>query len=120
MREQLLVAKSEIRNSKSETNPKGESRKEKTEAVSNLVAILKTGHSNAVTEVTWQLGARAPETNAPSADIVRLDIDGDKKADIVWRHATSGEVWVWMMDGAARLSETWVATVPDTEYRIIK
>jgi len=72
VREQLLVAKSEIRNPKSETNPKIERRKEQTNAVSNLVAILKAGHSNAVTETTWQLGPRTPDTNAPAADELEI------------------------------------------------
>jgi hypothetical protein len=48
------------------------------------------------------------------------DYNGDGKADILWHHATRGEVWVWLMDGTTRLSQTWVATVPDTEYRIIR
>ena len=29
-----------------------------------------------------------------------------------------GDVWIWPMDGATRLSETYVGTVPDTNYRI--
>jgi hypothetical protein len=33
-----------------------------------LVALLKTGHSNAVTETTWQLAARTAQTNGPAAD----------------------------------------------------
>ena len=32
----------------------------------------------------------------------------------------NGEVWVWLMNGPVRLSETWVATVPDTGYRIVR
>ena len=44
--------------------------------------------------------------------------DGDGKADILWHHATRGEVWIWPMDGAARTAETWVGTVTDTDYRI--
>jgi hypothetical protein len=47
------------------------------------------------------------------------DYDGDAKADILWLHLTRGEVWVWLMDGTAKRSETWVATVPDTGYRIV-
>jgi alpha-tubulin suppressor-like RCC1 family protein len=47
------------------------------------------------------------------------DLDADTKADIVWHHATTGEVWVWLMDGTTRVSETWVATVPDVGYQIV-
>jgi hypothetical protein len=40
--------------------------------VSELVDILKTNQSNAVTETTWQLGSRTPDTNAPVADEIEL------------------------------------------------
>ena len=46
------------------------------------------------------------------------DFTGDKKSDILWHHATRGEVWIWPMNGATRISETPVTTVPDTGYRI--
>ena len=48
------------------------------------------------------------------------DYNGDGKADILWHHATRGEVWVWLMDGTTTISETYVATVPDTAYQIVK
>ena len=47
------------------------------------------------------------------------DFSGDGKADLLWRHATRGEVWVWLMDGAVRLSENYVATVPEVQYQIV-
>ena len=47
------------------------------------------------------------------------DFTGDGKADLLWHHDTFGEVWVWTMNGATRLSETYVATVSDTGYRIV-
>jgi hypothetical protein len=37
-----------------------------------LVAVLKAGHSNEVSETTWQLIARPAETNAPSADEIEI------------------------------------------------
>jgi hypothetical protein len=46
------------------------------------------------------------------------DHTGDGKADILWHHATRGEVWIWTMDGNARLAETWIGAVPDTGYEI--
>ena len=36
------------------------------------------------------------------------DFTGDGKADLLWRHATRGEVWIWTMNGATRAAETWV------------
>jgi hypothetical protein len=47
------------------------------------------------------------------------DLDANGKADIVWHHATLGEVWIWTMNGPTRTAETWVATVPDTDYRLV-
>jgi hypothetical protein len=46
------------------------------------------------------------------------DFTGDLKSDILWRHATRGEVWLWPMDGAARTAETLVRTVSDTDFEI--
>ena len=46
------------------------------------------------------------------------DFTGDLKSDVLWRHATNGEVWVWVMDGAARTAETYVRTVSDTNWEI--
>jgi len=40
--------------------------------VNALVALLKASHSNEVSETTWQLGARPPETNAPAADKLEI------------------------------------------------
>jgi hypothetical protein len=48
------------------------------------------------------------------------DCDGDGKADLLWHHATAGEVWVWLMDGATKLSEMWVATVSDAGCQVVK
>ena len=48
----------------------------------------------------------------------RGDFTGDFKADILWRHATQGEVWLWPMDGATRASESYVRTVADTDWEI--
>ena len=46
------------------------------------------------------------------------DLDGDLKSDILWRHASGGDVWLWPMDGNARVSETFVRTVSDTDWEI--
>ena len=47
-----------------------------------------------------------------------FDFTGDGKSDILWRHATRGEVWEWPMDGAAPTAETHVRTVADTDWEI--
>ena len=48
----------------------------------------------------------------------RGDFTGDLKSDILWRHATGGDLWLWPMDGAAKVSETYVRTVADTNWEI--
>ena len=54
----------------------------------------------------------------PKARSVDSDFTGDEKSDILWRHATQGDVWLWPMDGNARVSETFVRTVSDTDWEI--
>ena len=49
---------------------------------------------------------------------VLSDFTGDRQSDVLWRHATLGEVWLWPMDGTQRVSETFVRTVPDTNWDI--
>ena len=49
---------------------------------------------------------------------VPVDFDGDGLSDVLWRHATRGDVWLWPMDGAARTAETYVRTVADTNWEI--
>ena len=46
------------------------------------------------------------------------DFTGDRKSDILWHHATRGEVWLWPMDGAARTAETYVRTVAEPGWEI--
>jgi trimeric autotransporter adhesin len=55
---------------------------------------------------------------AAGTNAVPFDFDGDRRSDIVWHHATLGEVWLWRMGGAERLSESFVRTVPDTSFEI--
>jgi hypothetical protein len=74
VREQLMdAAKSEGRNPKAEGGPKSEARSPKSEVVvSNMVAMLKASTGGQLTEITWQLGARPAETNAPAADELEI------------------------------------------------
>jgi hypothetical protein len=49
---------------------------------------------------------------------VLADFTGNRRSDILWHNATQGEVWLWPMDGASRVSETYVGGVADTSWRI--
>jgi alpha-tubulin suppressor-like RCC1 family protein len=46
------------------------------------------------------------------------DFTDDLKTDVLWRHASLGEVWLWPMDGAAHTAETFVRTVADINWEI--
>jgi hypothetical protein len=35
-------------------------------------------------------------------------------------HSVVGDVWIWLMDGAVKLSQTLVGQVPDVGYQIVK
>jgi len=46
------------------------------------------------------------------------DYSDDQRSDILWHHSTSGELWLWPMNGAEKLPETRLATVEDTRWKI--
>jgi len=53
-----------------------------------------------------------------SVHTTRGDATGDGRADIVWRHASRGEVWLWPMNGSAPSGPRCVGAVADTRWRI--
>ncbi len=46
------------------------------------------------------------------------DFTSDLKSDVLWRHSTRGEVWLWPMDGAAKTAESYVRTVGELDWQI--
>ena len=46
------------------------------------------------------------------------DVNRDGRSDVVWRHATGGDLWVWPMSSGAPLSQTYLGTVADTGWQI--
>jgi hypothetical protein len=55
---------------------------------------------------------------AAPAPSLPFDFTGDRKADVLWRHTSTGQVWLWPMNGAAPLSQSFVRTVSDTNWEI--
>ena len=51
-------------------------------------------------------------------DLAPRDYNGDGKSDILWRHALSGEVSYWQMDGDALTLEASVATISNLDWQI--
>jgi len=53
------------------------------------------------TGVSVTAGATTSGINFGLAGMGAGDFNGDLKGDVLWRHATRGEVWLWPMDGTA-------------------
>jgi hypothetical protein len=48
------------------------------------------------------------------------DFDGDGKSDIVWRNSSSGQNYIWPMNGTAiKPTEGYIRTVADLAWRIV-
>jgi hypothetical protein len=48
------------------------------------------------------------------------DLDGDGKADLLWQHQTTGELYAWLMDGVAMRGGSYLTprSVPATPWQI--
>ena len=46
------------------------------------------------------------------------DLNGDGQADLVWRHSSTGQVFVWLMNGATIQSSGSPSTVSDLGWQI--
>jgi len=46
------------------------------------------------------------------------DFTPDLRSDILWRHASAGDIWLWPMNGPLKLADTYVRTVPDPNWQI--
>ncbi len=47
------------------------------------------------------------------------DLNADNKADIIWKYAPSGQVFLWLMNGPAAFSFTSPGAVTDLNWRIV-
>jgi hypothetical protein len=47
------------------------------------------------------------------------DFNADGRSDLVWRHDTSGENLLWLMNGATLVSGTFTTPLPDPGWRIV-
>jgi hypothetical protein len=46
------------------------------------------------------------------------DFNGDGKADVLWREATSGATYLWLMDGASAIGQGYTASQADNTWAI--
>jgi len=84
-------SESETRNPKSGMDPRPLTPAATNDLVAKLLVLLKQSHSNAVTETTWQLGARPVETNAPTADELEIRNRFGANAQLLSRPHRDGE-----------------------------
>jgi hypothetical protein len=72
-----------------------------------LVIKVNEGYLRTVASQDWQISGVG-------------DVDGDGRADVVWRNASSGENYLYPMDGTAILgSEGYFRTVADPNWKIV-
>jgi hypothetical protein len=60
--------------------------------------------------------------NAISASwkvVAVADLDGDQRADLVWRHQTRGDVVGWLMAGAVRRASATIAAGIATRWNVV-
>ena len=72
----------------------------------NGTTVLDTeGYARTVAEQNWT--------------IVRIgDFNGDGMADLLWRNASTGENYIYLMNGREVLGEGFIRTVPDTNWKV--
>ncbi len=46
------------------------------------------------------------------------DFTGDGIADVLWRHLTNGDMWLWGIEAAARATDAYVGAVADPNWEI--
>jgi hypothetical protein len=49
----------------------------------------------------------------------RADLDGDGKSDLLWRHASTGDNAIWLMDGATVTASPIITPVSDSGWHIV-
>lgn len=47
------------------------------------------------------------------------DVNGDRKADIIWQHQSAGAVYAWFMDGARRVGGGQIAPSVGASWRVV-
>ena len=70
-------------------------------------ALIGVGYGNRTFVVVGSGGT----IDQSAYTLYRSDFNGDGKGDILWRNTSTGEVFLWTMDGTTPLTETSVAVI---------
>ena len=63
------------------------------------------GSPGTVSDLNWQIKAVS-------------DFDGDGQADILWRHAVTGHVYLWLMNGMTSFSQNSLGLISDLSWEM--
>jgi len=70
------------------------------------LAILGTeGHTRTVADQNWQVAGIG-------------DFDGDARADVLWRNASTGQNYVYLLNGTTIVGEGYLPTVADSNWKV--
>ena len=72
--------------------------------------------ANTILKLTAILILLAPTTVFAST---ANDMDGDGKADILWRNSFTGQNWLYLMNGPLINSSIGINTVSDTNWKVV-
>ncbi len=81
--------------------------------------VLSAWILNGVTLVTSSDLVDAPSRSSVWHVVGFADIDGDRKADIIWQHQSAGAVYAWFMDGARRIDGGQIAPSVGVSWRVV-
>lgn len=88
----------------------------------DAAADLLFRHTNGALYVWFMNGsamighqALAPAAADPLWRVAGLgDFNGDSRPDVLWQHATSGQVYLWLMNGTQLSAGAWISTATTT------
>ena len=73
-------------------------------------AVGTAAASNSITVIVTSAADAPPAAAA--------DFTNDSRSDLLWRHASGGDVWLWPMNGTERTAESYVRTVAGADWEI--